>query len=75
MDTMDTMLSVCHHLGIPIAAEKWEGPSSEITFLSIRFDTEKWQLCLPEDKLHELLSELSLWNFHRGGAQKESYCP
>ena len=74
-ENMDTMLAEFHHLGIPVAAGKLEEPGSEIAFLGIRIDTVKWQLHLPEEKLRELLCELSLWNSTRRRRIKKELLP
>ena len=48
-------------LGIPVATEKIEGPSSCICYLGILTDTVKGEVRLPEDKLAHMLQELDAW--------------
>ena len=54
-------LAVCRELGVPVAPEKTEGPSSTITFLGIEIDTVLGQLRLPQEKLHNLQSTIGQW--------------
>nr|XP_006821268.1 PREDICTED: uncharacterized protein LOC100371933 [Saccoglossus kowalevskii] len=58
---MDVMLQSCHHLGVPIATEKVEGPCSVITFLGVELDTVNMVIRLPKDKLADLLVKLPSW--------------
>lgn len=55
---METFRSVCSLLGVPIAEEKTEGPSTQITFLGVEFDTNEMILRLPSDKLKELQAKM-----------------
>ncbi len=54
-------MEVCQRLGVPLAAEKVEGPSRGLTFLGIFLDTVKLELRLPEDKLRRLSSLIKTW--------------
>ena len=53
-DTLTTILHVFSDIGIPVANEKVEGPSSCLKFLGLVFDTERMQVRIPEDKLRDL---------------------
>lgn len=53
--------ALCEELGVPIAEEKTEGPSTTLTFLGIEIDTASLQLRLPQDKLHKLMVLLGQW--------------
>ena len=44
------------HLGVPLAQEKSEKPTSCLTFLGIEVDTEQMQLHLPAEKLQKACS-------------------
>ena len=46
-EAMSRMLTVCDQLGIPVASEKLEGPTTALTFLGIVLDTSAQQLRLP----------------------------
>ena len=52
-------VSAC--LGVPLAEDKCEGPSTSITFLGIQVDTEQGTLSLPADKLSRIQKELEAW--------------
>ena len=41
----------CHTLGVPLALEKVEGPSTVLSFLGILLDTHLMEARLPEEKL------------------------
>ncbi|KAL5516679.1 hypothetical protein EMCRGX_G002077 [Ephydatia muelleri] len=52
-EAMSRVLLVCVLLGIPVASEKLEGPTTTLTFLGIVLDTLEQQLRLPRDKLQQ----------------------
>ena len=60
---------LCDELGIPLATEKLEGPSTSLTFLGIILYTHCMEICLSKDKLQCILLELSSW-LHRKTATK-----
>ena len=62
-------LYTCHRLGIPVAMDKLEGPSTTLTFLSLELDSTRQQIRLPQSKLHEIFTELSQWS-HPARPQK-----
>ena len=53
-------LSTCAELGVPIAPDKVEGPSSLITFLGIELNSMDIRLALPSAKLSTLRSLLRM---------------
>ena len=58
---LNTFLGVCELLGVPVAMEKVEGPTSVITFLGLELDSELQQIRLPTQKLQDMLGELEEW--------------
>ena len=68
---LDIFTQVCKELGIPLATEKLEGPSTSLTFLGIVIDTHRMEICLPDDKLQRIYKELLRW-LHRKTATKHS---
>ena len=48
-------------LGIPLAAEKVEGPSTISTFLGIMIDTVKMEISLPDPKLLRICQTMQDW--------------
>ena len=55
------MLQLCSALGIPVATEKVEGPTTCLTFLGIEVDTISQQLRLPLAKLLRLKANIRGW--------------
>ena len=66
---LDIFTQVCDGLGIPLATEKVEGPSTSLNFLGILLDIHRMEIHLPEDKLQRIYQELSSW-LHRKTAIK-----
>ena len=52
---MNTFTEVCSQLGVPIADDKTEGPSTRITYLGLSIDTEKMLIQIPDEKVQGLL--------------------
>ena len=63
---LDIFTQACADLGMPLAAERTEGPSTQLTFLGILLDTNCMEICLPNNKLQRIRTELASW------LQKES---
>ena len=49
------------YLGIPLAPDKLEGPSTSLSFLGIILDTERMEIMLPKDKLTRMQQLLMTW--------------
>ena len=60
-DSLNTLEGVCAQLGVPLAPEKRDGPSSVLIFLGIIIDTVKGELRLPADKLRRLSGAVEEW--------------
>ena len=56
-----TLKAVCNDLGVPLAQEKQEGPSTKLTSLGITINAIKQMLSLPSEKLARLLETLEHW--------------
>ena len=69
-----TITQVASSLDIPLASNKLEGPTTQLVFLGILIDTTCMETSLPDDKLHELLSELHSWPSCKNVA-KENFSP
>ena len=50
-EALETFLRIAENIGIPISAEKTEGPIKKLTFLGIELDTVSQQARLPTDKI------------------------
>lgn len=70
-DNVKIMIRMASHLGIPLAPEKLEGPTTSLVFLGILIDTNRMETALPEDKLKELLAELQCWCSRRKCLKRE----
>ena len=60
-DTLSTALETLHFLGILVAANKTEGPTTSLVFLGILIDTHRSELRLPSDKLANLVTLIQVW--------------
>ena len=61
-NNVNIIIHMASHLGIPMATEKLEGPTTSLVFLGILIDTTRMETALPDDKLKELLAELQSWS-------------
>ena len=61
-EDLDMVLRACADLGVPLAMEKLEGPTTCLTFLSIEIDTAAVILWLPQEKLDHLHTLLEQWS-------------
>ena len=68
---LDILERICALLGVPLAAEKKDGPTWRIIFLGIIIDTLTGELSLPKNKLERLLREVDLWAEKRWCTRKE----
>ena len=60
-EALHSTLQLCNRLGLQVAEEKTEGPSTTITFLGIEIDSNLCQLRLPQEKLRDLTHSLGHW--------------
>ena len=58
---MELLVDLCHHLGVPLAEEKVEGPSTSLVFLGIVIDSVAGELRLPLEKLNRLRLLIQEW--------------
>ena len=58
-------------MGVPLAIEKLEGPTTRLTFLGIELNTATGVLRLPDDKLARLREALSAWKKKRSCTKRE----
>jgi len=72
---LSALLQVFERLGLPVALEKLEGPSPRLTFLGFVVDSLRMEVCLPQQKLRELLDLLRQWLGRRSGAERASWNP
>ena len=48
---LNSFMQICHRLGVPLAGEKTEGPSTTLTFAGIELDSVDREARLPQEKL------------------------
>ena len=70
-DSLRIVVDTCAELGVPLALDKCEGPSTCLTFLGIELDTETRTLRLPRDKLARILDTLEMWQEKKVCRRKE----
>ena len=58
---LQMLVDVCRHLGVPLANEKLEGPTTCLVFLGILIDTIRGELRLPQEKLDRLRAQIEEW--------------
>ena len=59
--SLDSMLRVFDHLGIPVATEKLEGSTTRLTFLGMEIDLAAMEVRLPSAKLRALQETVAAW--------------
>ena len=70
-ESLRILLEVCSELGIPVASQKCQGPSTCLVFLGIEFDTMSMELRLPEEKLVRLQALITSWRGRKSCQRKE----
>ena len=70
-ENLQKLIDVCSRLGVPLVADKQEGPSPILTFLGIVIDTLQGELRLPPEKLQHLLDMLQAWQSKRVCTRRE----
>eukprot|EP00741_Cyanophora_paradoxa_P014503 tig00020801_g13987.t1 len=63
--SMEALQAICSHLGIPLAAEKLEGPAFRLVFLGIELDTDAMEARLSAGRYEDLVSLLGSWEGKR----------
>ena len=68
---MDVFLGICRSLGVPIAEDKTEGPSTSLVFLGIEIDSAAMTVRLPADKLAKARTLITEWSARRKCTKRE----
>ena len=71
---LQILMDMCKHLGVSLAEEKLEAPTTALVILGILIDTVKGEVRLPVEKLERLRSHKSRRGFRRIGAQRGRCC-
>ena len=68
---LQIILDVCKELGVTVATEKCEGPTTRIVFLGIEIDSERLEMRLPTDKLERLKETIRSWRGCKACSKRE----
>ena len=68
---LQCFLRVAAQLGVRVAMEKVEGPSTTLTLLGLLLDSTRQEISLPPAKLSDILQELDLWSTRRSTTKRE----
>ena len=68
---LEIFTRLCKDLGVPLASEKLEGPTTSLSFLGLILDTDRMEIQLPEDKLHRIQALLKNWLTRKNATKRE----
>ena len=71
---LEVAIPMCLELGLPVAPEKVEGPSSTLTFLGIEIDSVAREIRLPRSKLLRLQETLATWAGKKNATKHQLQC-
>lgn len=71
MKSLQTILSLCQLLGIPLAEDKLGGPATLLGVLGIEFDTDLLVLRLPPEKLARIQELLKVWSRKKKATKRD----
>ena len=68
---LQTLTSLCSVLGVPLAEDKREGPTTCLEYLGILLDSSSLEARLPPDKLQDLHHSLQTWSTRSSCSKRE----
>jgi len=68
---LNTIVTVCNALGIPLALEKVAGPATSLEFLGIMLDTDSMEARLPAEKLARTQQAVAEWLGKKNATKRE----
>lgn len=68
---LELLKETCKDLGVPLAMEKLEGPTTSLTFLGVVLDTARAEIRLPEDKFLRIRQEVFSWLGKRRATKRQ----
>ena len=68
---LQTIIAAFRDLGVPLAEEKIEGPSTRITYLGIMIDSLRMTIEITDERYHDSLTLLSKWADKRTCTQRQ----
>ena len=57
-ELLTSFISCCSELGVPLAAEKTEGPAQNLTYLGLELDALRGQVRVPADKVSAISAQI-----------------
>lgn len=60
-DAYEAIHKITEFLGLELSADKCAPPSKQMDWLGFHFDTDQMTITIPQDKLHEILTECQQW--------------
>ena len=69
--TLAYMRALCADLGVPLAEEKTEGPTTKLTFLGIDLDTEAQTISIPAAKVKEINDLFIVYTKRKNATKRE----
>ena len=70
-EVLNRALACCAHLGVTVAPNKTEGPSTMLVFQGSQFDTQSLTMSLPLPKLERLRRSILLWMGKKSCSKQE----
>ena len=64
-------LSICNELGVPVATNKLEGPTTCLTLLGLQLDSQDGIISLPAVKLQKVKSTIAEWLTRRACTKRQ----
>ena len=58
---LQTFKQTFYSLGVPIAEDKLIGPTTSLTFVGIRINTEDFTVSIPQEKVKEVMDQMPRW--------------
>ena len=68
---MQKLCDTCAELGVSVATEKTVGPTTCLTFLGIKVDTDLLELHLPQEKLQRVKQMVQEWMGRKAARRRE----
>jgi len=68
---MQKLCETCAELGVPVATAKTVDPTTCLTFLGMEVDTDRLELCLPQEKLQRVKQMVQEWMGCKAARRRE----
>eukprot|EP00112_Aurelia_sp_Birch-Aquarium-sp1_P013521 Seg2871.1 transcript_id=Seg2871.1/GoldUCD/mRNA.D3Y31 product="Polyprotein P3" protein_id=Seg2871.1/GoldUCD/D3Y31 len=64
-------MALSAELGVPLAEQKTEGPTTKLSFLGFILDSVNLEILLPEQKIEKIKVELKVWYTKKSGTKRQ----